>query len=217
MTEAVFFDLDETLFDRTTSIANYMRNFYERHRLPAEGYPAFAQRFVDLDRYGYAVRAEVFEGLIREFALPTTLEAWLEDFRKHAWVESQCFPDTTHVLQTLRRRGHKLGIITNGSSESQRAKIRAAHLDEQVDVILVSEEEGISKPDPAIFLHAAERLQVLPTACLFVGDNPEADIGGAQAAGMQPVWVKRHLPWPDKQVQNCHTITSLSEVLALPL
>ena len=213
--KAVFFDLDETLIDRTSSIARYMRKLYARHQLPPEGYPAFYQRFVELDRYGYAIRAEVFETLLREFAIAATVEAWLEDFRQNAWTECECFPDTTHVLQTLRQCGYKLGIITNGSSESQRAKIRAANLAAQVDVILVSAEEGITKPDPAIFLRAAARLHVPPAASLFIGDNPEADILGAQAAGMQGVWVKRHLPWPDTPVQSCHAIAELAELLTL--
>jgi putative hydrolase of the HAD superfamily len=216
MIEAVLFDLDETLVDRSTSLTRYMRDFYVRHHLPSEGSRAFLQRFVELDRYGYAVRAEVFGTLIHEFAIPTTVEAWMEDFRQNAWVECLCFADAHEVLNTLRQRGYKLGIVTNGSSESQRAKIRAADLAPKVDVILVSAEEESAKPAPKIFLRAAERLQVSSAACLFVGDNPEADIGGAQSAGMQAVWVKRHLPWPETQTQNCHAIAELTELLTLP-
>ena len=215
MSKAVIFDLDETLVDRTRSIARYMHDLYNRHQMPKEGFAAFYQRFVELDQYGYGVRAEVFDILIREFNIAATVETWQADFRLNAWVECQCFPDTIQVLQTLRQRGYKLGIVTNGSHESQRAKIHAANLATQVDVILVSAEEGIAKPDPAIFLRAAERLQILPAACLFVGDNPAIDIRGAYAAGMQAVWVKRHLPWPEPQEPNAPTISALAELLVI--
>jgi putative hydrolase of the HAD superfamily len=215
MIEAVLFDLDETLVDRTRSIARYMQDLYTRNHLPADGYTAFYQRFVELDRFGYGVRSEVFESLIREFTIPATVEGWLEDFRQNAWTECQCFPDTRQVLSELRQRGYKLGIITNGSSESQRAKIRAANLAREVDVIVVSAEEGMVKPNAAIFQLAADRLQVVPGACLFIGDSPENDVLGAKAAGMQAIWVKRNLPWPESQPLNCVTIETLDEILCL--
>jgi putative hydrolase of the HAD superfamily len=215
MIKAILFDLDETLVDRTNSIACYIHRLYHRYQLPPEGYPAFYQRFVELDQHGYAVRAEVFATLIQEFAVATTLEVWLDDFRQNAWTECLCFPDVDQVLNTLRGRGYQLGIITNGSRASQRAKIQAAKLDSYMDVILVSEEEGIKKPDPAIFLRAAEQLNVAPGACLFIGDHPDLDIMGAQAVGMQAVWVPRHLPWPAGQAQSCHIVTTLAEIMHL--
>lgn len=215
MIEAILFDLDETLVDRQNSLARYICDLYGRYALPLDGYEVFYRRFVELDRFGYAARHDVFAALIREFGVDTTVDAWMEDFRQNAWTECLCFADTFDVLRAMRRRGYKLGIVTNGSHESQRAKIRAAQLAEQVDVILVSAEEGIAKPEPAIFLMAAARLGVEPAACLFVGDNPVADVLGSQAVGMQAVWVRRHLQWPNEHVQNCLAIAQLSEVLAI--
>lgn len=217
MIRAVLFDLDETLFDRTTSIERYMRSFYERYARRAAGYPVFYARFIELDRHGYGDRAKSFRTLIREFALPITLDKWMADFPREAWGESQCFPDAYDVIDAFRGRGCKLGIITNGSSASQRAKIRATKLDERVDVILVSGEEGIHKPAPELFLRATEQLQVSPEACLFVGDNPVADVLGAQGAGMQAAWVERYMPWPAEHTQTCHTIDTLTDLLTLPL
>lgn len=217
MISAILFDLDETLVDRHNSLARYIGDLYVRYGLPQNDYTRFYQRFVELDRFGYAARDEVFTILIREFSVAATVAAWMEDFRQNAWTECLCFADTFDVLIALRRQGYKLGIVTNGSHESQRAKIRAANLSDYVDVILVSAEEGVAKPEPAIFLMAAERLQVEPTVCLFVGDNPHADILGAQAVGMQAIWVKRHILWPNEHEQNCYTINQLAELLKLPL
>lgn len=213
--DAILFDLDETLVDRQRSLARYMRELYERYQLPVDGYGEFYGRFVELDRFGYATRQDVFAMLIDEFGVDATMDAWLADFRLNAWAECLCFADAVDVLCVLRGRGYQLGIVTNGSRESQRAKIKAAKLGELVDVILVSAEEGVAKPEPAIFLMAAERLGVEPTACLFVGDNPSADILGAQSVGMQAVWVRRHLPWPQTQAPCRYTINQLGELLSL--
>ena len=61
---------------------------------------------------------------------------------------------------------------------------------------MISEAEGLRKPDPAIFLRAADWLHVEPSQCLFVGDNPVVDILGAHAAGMRTAWFRRDAVWP---------------------
>jgi FMN phosphatase YigB (HAD superfamily) len=48
----------------------------------------------------------------------------------------------------------------------------------------------VPKPDPAIFWHAAKELASDPVECVMIGDNPEADIRGAQAAGMRSIWIQ---------------------------
>lgn len=55
--------------------------------------------------------------------------------------------------------------------------------------VLVSDSEGIIKPDPDIFLRAAALMQLDPASILVVGDQPHADIAGARAAGMQAAWL----------------------------
>ena len=79
--------------------------------------------------------------------------------------------------------------IDTDDDRTQLANIYQMKLDLLVDSILVSEKEGIRKPDPEIFWRAASRLSLKPEDCLFVGDNPVADILGATDAGMQAIWV----------------------------
>ena len=82
-------------------------------------------------------------------------------------------------------------MITNGPSATQRAKIVQFDLARWFKVMVVSEEFGVAKPDPAIFLYAANALVSDPADCVMIGDNPDADIRGAQAAGMRSVWIQR--------------------------
>jgi putative hydrolase of the HAD superfamily len=109
------------------------------------------------------------------------------------WRESTLtpYPEVLEVLAALRG-DFRTAILTNGSSDMQHTKMRWAGLDGAVDYTLVSEEFGPAKPDPSIFAYAAQQLGAPPAQCLMVGNNLEADIGGAKAAGMGAVWVNRN-------------------------
>lgn len=218
MIRAVLFDLDDTLLDRATTIDGFLPGQHQRYAAPHVPYSVYRQRFHALDRHGYGDKLQLFTTLVAEFALPTTAQVLLADFRQHAWRTCQLFSDARAVLAALRARGYRLGIITNGSSGSQRAKLHATGLQELVDVSLISAEEGVKKPEPIIFERAAQRLGVAHPDCLFVGDNPRTDIGGAAGAGFATVWCRRALPWPDQLATRAsYTIGQLQELLALKL
>jgi putative hydrolase of the HAD superfamily len=106
------------------------------------------------------------------------------------------YPEAEEVLLTLRPQT-KLGLVTNGVSSLQREKLRGSGLGAWFDAVAVSGEVGCGKPDARLFDWVCARLGVPPAACLMVGDNPERDIAGAQAAGMPSVWVRRHGRQPD--------------------
>ena len=85
----------------------------------------------------------------------------------------------------------KLGIVSNGGSETQRRKIRASGLDELFphERVWISAEVGKAKPDPGIFIVASQSLGVAPGNCLVIGDHAPHDIVGAAAAGMHALLV----------------------------
>ena len=85
------------------------------------------------------------------------------------------FDDAVQTLEALRPR-FKLGLVTNGPSRTQRPKIEQFQLIDYFDLLIVSEEVGVAKPDPTIFAIALERLGVAPSEALFVGDSPEFDL-----------------------------------------
>ncbi len=195
-----------------------MKGLYVRYGLNHISYQAFWEYFKELDERGYAEKQEVFQTLITEYALPVSVDELIANFRQNAGrgCREFLFPDADDVLRQLRYRGHKLGIITNGSRESQCIKLLESRLASLVDAALVSDEEKVKKPDREIFIRAAERLGVSVSECVFVGDNPEKDIGGADSAGMKTVWIKRYRPWPGSlAITPHHTITSLAELLAI--
>ncbi len=99
------------------------------------------------------------------------------------------FPGAIESLQRLRMANIRLGLITNGSAEGQRAKIERFSLAGYFDHIQIEGEFGIGKPDARAFRHALDALGVAPAEAWMVGDNLEYDIHGAQQVGIYAVWI----------------------------
>jgi putative hydrolase of the HAD superfamily len=118
---------------------------------------------------GGAGFAACFDALYAHFARP---EAWRVD---------DATPDT---LRVLRARGLRLGVVSNfdGRLHALLAGLGIAPL---VDAVVASVDHDAAKPDPRLFQAAARRLGVAPAETLHVGDDPEADVGGALAAGFR--------------------------------
>ena len=212
--QAVVFDLDGTLLDRRRSFERFVRNQWERfaHCLQTADQEQYVQILVELDRDGYAPRTSLFTGLITRFRLPPGVaETLLDDYR--AGFPSACllFPDAAETLSCLRTSGLKLGLITNGSIRMQSRKLQCLALSPLFDTILISDAEGISKPDRQIFHRALERLDTTPAQAVFVGDHPELDVAGARAAGMQAVW--RRDPSVSRMVEADCVIEELADLL----
>jgi putative hydrolase of the HAD superfamily len=216
--KAILFDLDDTLLDRTTSLAEFVKAQHQRHQLDHVDYETYQRRFMELDQRGYAPKPELFQTLIREFALPVSVEALLADFEQGAWTSCTLLPGAAVVLAELRMRGYKLGVITNGEDWSQMRKLRVTGLLPLLDLIVISGSEQIKKPNPLIFTRAAERLSVQPAECAFVGDHPRNDIYGAGAVGMKTIWYLGDQVWPAAiAVAPDYTIHRLGEMLAIDL
>jgi putative hydrolase of the HAD superfamily len=216
--KAILFDLDDTLLDRTTSLAEFVKEHYQRFKLVHVAYETYHRRFMELDERGYAAKPQMFQALIDAFAIPASVEALLADFEQRAWLSCTLLPDAATVLAELRVRGYKLGVITNGEEWSQMRKLTVAGLLPLLDLIVISGNEQVKKPDPLIFLRAAERLAVRPDECVFVGDHARNDIYGASAVGMRTVWYCGDQQWPAEQaVAPDYTIRSLGDLLGLEL
>ena len=125
------------------------------------------------------------------------------------------FPGAIDTLLRLKEAGIRTGLLTNGRSESQRAKIDKYDLAGFFDHIQIEEEFGIGKPDERAFLNALDVLGVTPADACMVGDNLEWDVHGAQRVGIYAVWMDAHgngLP-DGSTVHPDRTIRSLSELL----
>ena len=104
---------------------------------------------------------------------------------RHIWCG--CDADAPRVIDELKGRGLLVAVISNTEDGRARDSLEAAGLAERFDVIIDSHHVGLRKPDPAIFRHALERLDVEPHEAVFVGDSYAHDALAALAAGLSAV------------------------------
>ena len=96
-------------------------------------------------------------------------------------------PDETfELLDELKKRGIKIGLITNTFSD-EREIIRNSRLMPYFDAALISYEQGICKPDLALYKKMTEILGVDASECLYVGDGGSRELFAAREAGMNPL------------------------------
>lgn len=213
--KTVIFDLDGTLLNREASVKLFIDKQYDRlyevlGHIPKEIY---IKRFIELDNHGYIWKDKVYKQLVDEFNLVNmTWEELLEDYLtefKHSCVS---FPNLMEMLEELKHNNFRLGMITNGMGQFQMDNIIALGIEKYFDVILVSEWEGIKKPNPKIFIDALEKLQAKASDTIYVGDHPDNDVKASKDVGMTSVW-KRNSHWDD--VEADFIIDDLLEILEI--
>lgn len=95
------------------------------------------------------------------------------------------------LLFSLRRARIPTALITNGGSDTQREKLTVLNLEPWFDVVIVSGEFRLAKPDAAVFALALDRLGIGPEGVWHVGDSLRTDVAGAKAANLTAVWLNR--------------------------
>ena len=73
-----------------------------------------------------------------------------------------------------------MGLVSNGKTPFQEHNFYALGITDYFSTIVISEAIGLRKPDPAIYLYTCTQLGCNPSDCIFIGDNPKADIEGAK-------------------------------------
>lgn len=189
--KAAIFDLDGTLLNRDESVKLFINRQYERlhnfvGHIPKDKYMT---RFIELDQHGYVWKDKVYQQLIEELHIKEiTWEELLNDYInefKHSCVP---FPNLTLMLEELKSCNLIVGMITNGYGQFQFDNILALDIEKYFDVVLISEWEGLRKPDPHLFYKALEKLEVSPHESVFIGDHPLNDVKAARNVGMKGIW-----------------------------
>ena len=195
--KAVLWDLDDTLYSRIAAARLTYPGMFRTH-LYQDRDDAFIEAAADF-MIEHLVRDSMihestFEALFqayppnKDFCLKDCQEYYFDHIHEYAVAGAE----QVAVVKKLRELGIKTAIVTNVSAdrfEFQRNKIETMGLTPLFDVIVMSGEVGVHKPDLRVFNHATQQLGVANEDCIFVGDNPDADIVGALNAGMEAVWI----------------------------
>lgn len=219
--ELVLFDLDDTLCDYAGARARRLRRAFERAAeragvpLPDDLAPMIAES-IAIHPHGTEHFGELLErhGIAGDDAVRAARE-WYGTNRFHSLA---LFPDAVETLIAVRNAqpDRRIGMITNGPSDVQRAKIELLAIEAHVDFIIVSEEFGAWKPDPAIFNEALRLGATPPESAIFIGDSAEHDMAGAHASGIEAVWMNpAGHPWPSPPPAPRYIVSSLADVRTL--
>ena len=136
-----------------------------------------------------------------------------------AFFGRRLFEGTAEMLETLRERGYRLGMVTNRpfAGAAFHDEVKELGLDEYFDVMSISCDVGYMKPHPEIFHHALKALDVAPENAIMVGDSLIADVQAAQRLGMIAIWRRyRDLDEKADGIKPDFEVSELSELPGLP-
>ena len=191
MIKAVLFDFDETLQDRTLAFEGYMDAMLKKYFPDIDEKTAreYKDDMVKTGNGGYVNRIEWYQALLEKWGYADKLSAneLAEHYDTTFGDHNVIFEHTVPLLKELKKRGLLVGVITNGPSYLQNHKMDESGLREYCDIVVVSGDLGVHKPDKRIFELTAERLGLKCEECVYVGDHPINDIQGALSSGMSAI------------------------------
>jgi len=203
----VWLDLDDTLIDFRANSLTALRLTYADCRL--DRYFTSCDEWVESylrhnhalwDRYN---RAEISQAYLR-------MHRFLDPIREHSDMSETRFApearnmDTTYLdhlarqkrmidgamqlIDHLHTQAYNIGILSNGFTDVQHRKLHTVGLDTKVDLVVLSDDIGVNKPDPRLYTHAMKRAGVTdPAVHMMIGDNPDTDIAGALRSGWRAI------------------------------
>jgi FMN phosphatase YigB (HAD superfamily) len=228
--KAIFFDVDDTLFDRRRAqgliVARMVAEF--PHLFAGLGPEDVDRAFLESDRiseeeYTLDLPADRFRA--RRMKLFLSLLG-LGDGQSGDLAEMYVtvYPTldapvagASQVLERLVGRC-RLGVISNGLPDVQHKKLGALGIRGHFECVVLSTELGVAKPSPGIFIHAASLLDAAPGDSIYVGDSYADDVLGAKGAGLAACWFNPTGVAVDRGVRPDFEARSLAEVpdLLLP-
>ena len=202
MIKWIFFDVGSTLVDETEAYDHRVRDMIAGTEIT----------FEEFDNMRIVLACQGFDGnsaAIKYFGLEKT--PW------HSEDEIP-FSDAQSTLETLCRRGYKLGIIANQNPGLEK-RLENWGLRQYFEVIAASADIGYAKPDKGIFERAFKLAGCTAQESVMVGDRLDNDVIPAKSFGMKTVWVKNGLAkYQDADLGKGvadHQISSLSELLLI--
>lgn len=173
--EWLFFDMGGTLIDETAAWDDRIARTCERHGIPQADFRAAMAEAATSNRMEYLSALESF-GISQR-------EKWNS-------APEVPYPEAKQVLEALKSRGYRLGIIANQALDA-RDRLKKFGLYELFEVIVISQEQGVSKPQRAIFLDALYKAGATADRCAMIGDKLTNDIAPAKQLGFKTVWIRQ--------------------------
>ena len=196
MIKAIFFDIDDTLYDSTklTTMArqNSIRAMIDSG-LPERSEEKLYTLLDEIIKKHGSNYGKHYDRLLEELGLeidPKIVAAGVVAYEHTKEGYLKPFPGVMPTLLKLKEI-YGLGVISNGLAVKQWEKLIGIGIHHLFDVVATSEELGFEKPKKEIFLSAIEKLGLVPEECAMVGDRLDTDILGGNLAGMKTVHLRK--------------------------
>jgi HAD superfamily hydrolase (TIGR01549 family) len=228
---AIFFDLDDTLYDHLVPFREAVREvltldetgldyadlFYKVRHHSDLLWPKYLRGELPLEE----TRVRRLELAFAEYGLPLGRDqasrvqaAYISRQYKIEMIEG-----AAEQLERFISEGHKVGIITNGPKDHQMNKLRGLGVDRMIpeDMIFISDAVGLAKPDPEIFAYVNRKTGTTADNSIYIGDTWANDVVGALMAGWKVCWYNPRGRQPATEHEPSYTFTSYKEFSELPL
>ena len=196
---AVTFDIGGTLIEPWPSVGHVYAEVAARHGLrpdPVQVNRQFAAAWDAKSNFDYsrAAWAElVAKAFVDESGVPRKVPFFDELYDRFSQPQVwRIYDDVAPALESLCRRGFKLGVISNWD-ERLRPLLRLLDLDRFFATMIISNEIGWHKPSAQIFQEAVRQLAAPASSILHIGDSAGDDVEGARAAGFSALEIQRSL------------------------
>jgi len=219
--KAVLFDLGGTLI-KTTEIPRVMKKILEdyginrsleeikRAKLESEKGLDFRDLANLLDEFWVQWNVRILSKL----QVKASVSALAEYITTHWWNYSsvKLYPDARKTLPTLKEKGLKIGVVTNGLQSDINQILPKVGLQEFFDIVVVIDTLRKMKPDSEVFHYALQELKVASSRAIFIGDEIEADYKGAQRSGLRAYLIDRKGNVQDESVNKISSLDDLFEL-----
>lgn len=201
----IFIDLDDTIYDFAASSResfeeaynllgyeryfnsfNHFMSLYEPHNLELWGLYGegkITKAELNSDRYSYPLRMVGIEN-------QALADTFCREVLGRIPTKNKVIPGAVELLEYLYPK-YNLYILSNGFKELQEHKMQTAGLRKYFKKIVLSDDIGINKPNPELFIHALQVANSTTEESIMIGDMFDTDITGAAGVGMDQIFYNR--------------------------
>jgi len=206
MKKAIFFDVDDTLYDHLIPFRKAVRQWTDHlASFPYEKAYHRMRYYSDILSLEFGGAGKMEEGASTDLMRRRRFQLALQEFSIHlteleaervqqtylsCQFDIECYAGAKKLLVELHENGYEVGLLTNGAEAHQWKKIHALQLDQIIPLqrIYVSGTHGIDKPDARIFHKINRDIGIAAEHCTYIGDSWRNDVIGATNAGWSMIW-----------------------------
>ena len=225
MVKDIFFDLDHTLWDFDKNSMLAFKRVFKKFKITIE-FDAFLKIYEPINieywkkyredkvskenlRRGRLIDSfNYFDLIYSTEKIDEIADAYIQELP----FDNHLFEGAVEILDYLILK-YKLHIITNGFEEVQHKKLKNSGIDHYFSTVTTSEEVGLKKPNPKVFLTALNKANSLPTQSVMIGDSLEADILGANNIGMQTIFYNYRNESISKKIKSIDSLLEIKNYL----